>query len=261
MTRNSEWQEANRELMEEARRRLGGPPTEEEMLAFGRGELPEAEEERIRELLVAYPEVARLYGEPFPEAPRAGDPDFVPESRVDAGWHALQARLGIAAGSSLPNGAGPRQARVFSFRHLPTTIAAALALVFFGLFVHAESRARQFAREGALPRVLGAAQELMPTNTRGSGPPTMLRKDGEAYLLQPRLGGQVRYPAYVLELRHGSDVIWENRSARPDQEEAFQITVPHHFLREGEAYRLDVYGVNGETREQVAGYDLAVPVE
>lgn len=262
MTNKSDWQEANRRLSAEERRTLGDPPTAEEMLAYSRGEMTESEEERIRELLVAYPDLARMYAAPAPEAPRPGDEDAVPEEQVLAGWCALRRRLG---GPAVPAEERDRRAdaqrgRVL-FRHLPATIAAAFALVFFGLFVQAESRARHHQREGQLPRILGAPQELEPDGSRGLGAPTMLRKDGEAYLLKPRLINEVHYPHYAIELHDASGAIWTSRSAQPDQEGTFQIVIPHGFLRAGPRYQLRIFGVDGETRTALGSYDVAVPSE
>src|ERR1043165_304475 len=72
MTNKSEWQEANRRVMAEQREKLGEPPTADEMLAYSRGELSESEEERIRDLLVAYPELSRMYAAPFAEEAEPG---------------------------------------------------------------------------------------------------------------------------------------------------------------------------------------------
>jgi len=249
MAEKSEWQEANRELIAEARKTLGDPPSAEEMLAFRRGELPEAEEERIRDLLVAYPELARMYNAPMPDAPRPGDPDHVPDEQVAASWKALQQRFPA------------RRGRVLSY-YIPTAVAAAIALVCFGLFVQAESRARYYAQQEKLPRMLAAAQELDPDGSRGPRAGTMLRKDGEAYLLKPRLINQVRHPHYQLELFDArGKVLWTNHTAQPDEDDAFQIVVPHAFLGEGETYRLIIYGVDGDTRETAGSYDLTVPAD
>ena len=261
MTDKSEWQKANRELIAEERERLGDPPTAEEMLAFSRGELPEREEERIRDLLVAYPELARMYREPFPDAPRPGDEDHVPDAQVAAGWRALQQRLPrnpVAAASARDEA----QRGHVRFQYVPTAIAAALAIVFFGLFVQAERRARYYAQEGRVPRMLAAPQELDPDGNRGPGAATMLRRDGEAYLLKPRLSNQVRYPHYQLELHDANGaVLWTNKNALADDDHAFQLVVPHAFLREGETYRLVILGVDGKTPEKVGSYDLRVPAE
>lgn len=69
MITKSEWQSVNRQLMADRREQLGDPPTAEELQAYMEGKLPEAEEERIRELLVCYPDLARSLAEPFPTQP------------------------------------------------------------------------------------------------------------------------------------------------------------------------------------------------
>jgi hypothetical protein len=245
MTNKTEWQEANRRLMAEQREKLGDPPTAEEMLAYSRGEMSAEEEDRIRELLVAYPELARMYGAPFPEEPEAG----VSNEAVRDGWKDVQRRLGVTV--------MPARARMRNY--IPTTIAAALALVFFGLYVQAESRARDHARD--LPRVLGAPQELDPDGNRGAGAPTTLRKDGDAYLLKPRLLNQVHYPHYSIELHDMSGAVWTSPSAQPDNEEAFQIVISHDFLRPGVRYQLRIFGIDGDTPRPVGSYDVIVPSE
>jgi hypothetical protein len=259
MNDKTEWQEANEQLKAEARKELGAPPTAEEMLAYSRGELSESEVEKIQDLLVAYPEVARMYGAPFPEPPREGDADAVSQDEVRAGWSALQARLGRA---ETPAAAHPeaRRRRLLFHPRVPAAIAAALAVVFCGLFVQAESRARYHEREGRLPRILGAPQELDPDGNRGPSAPTMLQDDGEAYLLKLRLVNHVRHPHYriVLQDTNGA-TLWTNNSAHPDQDDAFQIVIPHGFLTAGVTYRFLVFGVDGETPTLAGTYDVAVP--
>lgn len=256
MTTKSEWQEANRRLMAEERQRLGDPPTAEEMLAYSRGELPESEEERIRDLLVAYPEIARMYGAAFPE-----EGDAVTEEELAAGWKTLQQRLGGRRAVN-DSRAESQRGRVVFRRYVPSTIAAALALVFFGLFVQAETRARHFERQSRLPRLLGAPQELVPDGNRGPDSATLLRQDGEAYWLKLPLINQVRYPHYRIELRDArGTTIWSGNAAQPDQDDAFQIVVPHELLRSGQTYQLRIAGVDGKTQTTVGMYDVAVAAE
>lgn len=252
MSTKSEWQKAIRELAEEDRRKLGDPPTAEEMLAYSRGELSVAEEERIQDLLVAYPELARMYSTPFAEEPPARETDQVRPEQLAANWNDLQRRVGIAAPVQHATG------RVLVFRrHLPAAVAAALALVFLGLLMRSEYRARDTAREAMRPRLLASPQELTPGGSRGAGAPTMLRKDGEAYLLKPRLINEVRYPHYHLELHDSRNkAVWTNNTAEPDEDDAFQIVIPHAFLRDGEDYRLQIFGVDGERRELLGSYDV-----
>lgn len=257
MTNKSDWQDANRELLEQQRQKLGDPPTAEELLAYRNGELSESEAERIRDLLVAYPDLARLYATPFPEE---GDP--VAEEQLRNGWTTLQRRLGNRKDPTARADAEAQRGRVLFRRYAPTTIAAMLALVFFGLYVHAESRARYYAEQGKLPRILGAPQQLDPGGRRGPDSSTMLRKDGEAYFLEPRLMNQVRHPHYRVDLQDSrGTVLWTNNSARPDDDDAFQIVVPHAFLQPGEEYALKIFGLDGKASTEVGEYGLAVPAE
>jgi hypothetical protein len=246
MTNKSEWQDANRRLAAEQREKLGDPPTAEEMLAYSRGEMSAEEEDRIRDLLVAYPELARMYSAPFPEETEAG----VSNEVIRDSWTEMQRRLRVTV--------MPARARVRNY--IPTTIAAALALVFFGLYVQAESRARDHAR-GDLPRVLGAPQELDPDGNRGSDDPTMLRKDGDAYLLKPHLLNQVHYAHYSIELLGTNGAVWTSPSAQPDGKATFQIVIPHDFLRPGVRYQLRIFGIDGDARRPVGSYDVMVPSE
>jgi hypothetical protein len=262
MSEKSDWQEANRELIAEERRRLGDPPTAEEMLAYTRGELSESEEERIRDLIVAYPELARMYAEPFPDEPRPGDADYVAEDEVAAGWAALQRRLPQAPEKpAAKRGEAPRRS-VFR-RYISTAVAAALAIVFFGLYLQADSRARYFAKQAQTPRVLGERQELLPDGNRGPDSPFTLQKEGDVYSLEPVLINQQRYPHYDLELRDAKGaVLWTDRDAPPDAlHERFRVIIPHTFLAPGEDYRLVVYGVDGEQRTEIGTYDLRAPAE
>ncbi|HYO76809.1 MAG TPA: hypothetical protein VE010_10130, partial [Thermoanaerobaculia bacterium] len=120
--------------------------------------------ERIRDLLVAYPDLARMYAEPFPaDEPASDDADYVSDAELDRRWGALQSRLGNDAGDA---DAGrtvappPEQGRVLPFRHFPSLAAAALALIFAGLYWQAESRLRQVRAERAEPWVLAEPQQV-----------------------------------------------------------------------------------------------------
>jgi hypothetical protein len=244
MANKSEWQEANRLLMAEQQKNLGDPPTAEEMLAFHRGELSAEEEERIRELLVAYPEVARMHGAEFPQESESE----VTDETIAAGLQDLQRRLSAPVVTQRP------PARFY----IPTTIAAALALLFFGLYVQAESRARDRNRE---PYVLGLPQELDSDATRGSASATILTKDGDAYWLRPRLLTQVHFASYSIELHDKKGPLWIGHNAEPDMDGYFQIVIPHGFLHAGRNYQVRIFGLDGNTRREVGSYDVRAPAE
>jgi hypothetical protein len=262
MTNKSDWQEAERRLSADEREKLGEPPTAEEMLAYSKGQLSESEAERIHDFLVAYPELARAYSAPFPEAPREGDEDAVSEEELRTGWTALQRRLGRNRGTPDPR-AEAQRGRVVFRHYVPTAVAAALAVVFFALYVQAESRARYYEREGREPRVLAAPQHVESDGNRGpGGAPTMLGKEGEAYLLAAHLVHQVRHPRYRIDLVDASGkTLWSNSSGMPDAQDKFHITIPHDFLTAGQTYRLRIFGVDGETQTEVGTYDVLAPAE
>ncbi len=238
MTNKSDWQEANRRLMAEQRKNLGEPPTAEELQAYSRGELSESEEERIRDLLVAYPELSRMYAAPFAEEAQAG----ISDDEIAAGLKDVQRRIGTTA--------VPLRRPV---RHyLPTTIAAALALLFFGLYVQADGRNRP------LPRILGAPQEIYPDAVRGEGAATPLSKDdGEAYLLRAHVINEMRYRDYEIELHDAKSMVWSRHTSELSSDGAFSIVIPHDFLRAGVTYQLRIFGVDGNTRRHIGTYDVA----
>src|SRR5207302_11169100 len=92
MTTKSELSAANRELMAEERLSIGEPPTAGEVLAYMRGELTADEKVRIRERLIAYPELVRTLTAPFPEGAEPDHPDYLSDHEFARHWSALQKR-------------------------------------------------------------------------------------------------------------------------------------------------------------------------
>ncbi|HEX7828271.1 MAG TPA: hypothetical protein VF787_01385 [Thermoanaerobaculia bacterium] len=246
MTNQSEWQEANRELIAEARRKFGEPPTAEEMFAYSRGEMSEEEADRIREMLLAYPELARAYSAEFPEAPVPGDADYVPEAEVDAAWNALQSRLGA-------NG------KIVRFRNFPTAVAALLAVVFFGLFVYAEGRARHYRGLAITgPVVVREFQEFDADTPRGGAIPQTLIGVGDLYAMSLRPLTGVRYESYRIEMvRDGEEPIRIN-DAKLDDKDSFNIVIPRGLVRPGD-YRLRIYGMDGRDDHDAGTILVRVP--
>lgn len=66
MSTKSDWEAAAEDFMAAERERLGGPPAPEEVVAYARGELPEADAARVRSLLIYYPELTSVLTEPAP---------------------------------------------------------------------------------------------------------------------------------------------------------------------------------------------------
>ena len=66
MITKSDWEAVQQGMTAEDQRRLGEPPTAEEMLAYSRGELSGETAGRVRAWLAGNPDLVRALMEPFP---------------------------------------------------------------------------------------------------------------------------------------------------------------------------------------------------
>ncbi|MBV8515976.1 MAG: hypothetical protein JO197_01110 [Acidobacteria bacterium] len=229
------------------RRRLLAPPTNEELFAFMRGELKPEEEARVRELLIAYPELVRAMTEPFPvDDARPGDPGYLSESDLDVQWRSLQTRIhGDASTSNLR-----------FWRRTSFALAAALVVAFGGL-VWQSTRARQ---AGLAPRVAIDGQQLLPDGERGAAQPVTLLARGDTFLLYTSLINPPGFASYRLELvREDAPAhpIWSSPPLPRPANDTFQVVVPAAFLAPGR-YQMIVLGVSGARQERLATYSLHV---
>jgi hypothetical protein len=253
MTTKAELQAARRAMMAEERARLGDPPTAEELLAYSRGELSPDQEERVRELLVCYPELARTLTEPFPEAARRGDADYLPDEEFAKHWESMKTRV------------GEPDTKVVPFRRpVWAALAAALALVFGASFVYEYAKVRQLTAERMQPRAL-ASQEpvaLYPDTRRGGdpAPPTVLSPEGQPSVLVVPMRYGEEFPRYRLELvdTAAKRTVWQTEIPRQTDQDSFTITVPGTFLKRGK-YRMTVSGLERGEPQELASYGLAVP--
>jgi hypothetical protein len=258
MITKSELQKANEKLMAESREHLGEPPTAEQLRAYSRGELAESEEERIREFLAAYPELAASLVVPFPtEGAEPGDPDYLSDAEYPAHWAAMQQRM-----SSHPVAQPERVLRFH--RRLSFALAAMLVLAFGGILLQAQSN-RRLAHELASPRIAFEERILSPDGRRGmSDEFTPLDSNGNAYLLRPSLVNADPYPSYRAEILDASasspHVLWNAPSIPRHEDDSFAILVPREFLSSGGRYRIVLYGLDaGGHESRLATYGVRVP--
>jgi len=239
MITKSELQAIHGRITSERRDRLGPPPTDEELFAFMRGELSPADEARVRELLIAYPELARAMAEPFP----GEDEAELSEIEMAVHWNALQKRIHGDA----------TQRRTRAWQWTSAALAAALVVAFVGLV--------RFRQESLAPRVASDAQLLLPDGQRGAGDPfPPLTAQGDSFVLMASLINPPPFPAYQLEIvdAGASNIVWTSAALQRPANDTFQIVVPRSFLAAGK-YRIIVYGVNGARQERLASYSLRVP--
>lgn len=246
MITKSDWQTVHAELLSERRRRLGDPPTAEELLAYRRGELSGAEEERVRAVLVSDPELRQaVEGDFTDDDPQPGDPYYLPEEVVTRQWNAFRHRIGERS----DRGTG----RVLQFWRATAAIAAALAVVFGALLWRAQSQLDD-------PR-LGVWQEQMlePEGHRGGTAfvPT-LSGNADVFLLALTLLDERQFPGYRIEIvaTGGTRPVWSSPATRPE-DDTFTVIVPRTFLRSG-TYNAVIHGVDGARSESLATYAFRV---
>src|SRR4051812_26538364 len=139
MITKSELQALHGRIVAERRNKVGPPPTDDELFAFMRGELSAEDESRVRELLLAYPELARAIAEPFPE----DDGGVLSEIEMKSHWNALQKRIHGDAGSR----------NVRAWQWMSAALAAALVVAVVGL--------GRFYNQSIAPRVAPAAPPVL----------------------------------------------------------------------------------------------------
>ena len=222
------------------------PPTAEEMIAYRRGELSAEDEARVRALLVRYPDLARAVATEFPaDDARPGDPDYLSEEDLDARWASMEKRIGTG--------------RVLQFHPAWLAVAAALALVFAGLYWQAESNMRQLRHELSLPRIASQEQLLLPDGSRGPSDGTTLAVEGDPLRLVVTLISAARYPRYRLEIVDANGTtLWSRADLQPSDNDTFTIDVPRAFLKPG-TYQVILHGIDGAREERVASYTMRVP--
>ena len=235
MMNASDWRAVRDALIAEDRAKLGEPPTVDELLAYERGELSNADAERVQQLLIAYPELARAYATPFPS-----DDAELPDGVVDRQWKAF--RDGRGGGAS-----------VLQFWRGVAAIAAMLAVVFGAMLWQKHAELLQ-------PRILPEPHILTPGGSRGADPHHYaIAPAGDAVLLVISIVGSTEYEMYRLELVSGQshERIWSSEPRRATPSNSFDVEIPSRLLAPG-TYEVIAYGLRGNAQAQVATYTFDV---
>ena len=246
MSTKSDWQAIHQQLVAEQRRKAGGPPTAEELVAYRRGELSPEEEERIRELLVAYPELARSVAEPFPnEGAEPGDPDYLGDDEFAEHWVSLEKRVRPST----------NRGNLLSFWRASAAVAAAVALVLGGLLWRARGELQE-------PRATEALLIEPSSGQRGiGGPSATLTPGGDVTVLLLQTQQQVTFDQFRVEILDRNSAprsLWRSAPLQRGEDEMIVVVIPSRYFEPGE-YQLVLYGVSGREEEKLADYRLTVP--
>ena len=236
MNRNDEIDMLLAELNEEHLNQLGDKAGIEQLEAYVRGDLHEGEEkERVRAMLVAYPELARAV------ALWADDDDELSDEDVDQRWAAMRKTVAI-----------PDRGRVLPFRHALQAIAATLAIVFGALYGQAQWRLTR-------PTVVWDETLLSPDGRRGGADTAIeLTPAGNSFFMVVPLIDQAAFNEYRLTIVDGGHTLWRSSVLRRSADDSFGILVPGRFLDPG-TYQVVLYGKEGPKEEKLATYSVRVP--
>lgn len=243
MIGKEDWEAAYRRLTTEGRERLGPPPTFEEAESLSRGELPDAEAERVRALLSVYPDLLRVLTEPVP----ANAENVLKDAELEADLVALRGRMrGVVREEPRPSIPFPIQGRSFPWVAIAAGVLLAVAV---GVFLQrTTSGTRQVVTLALYPETMrrGAA-----------GPPAITLWQREDYDLQLVYDSGRPDGDYDLELLDATTDpprrVWlRDVSKRPDG--TFTVRLSTEAMAPG-LYRLVLHGADG-TAGPVARYTI-----
>jgi hypothetical protein len=258
MISKSEWNSVNDERTEPARSDAGEPPTYEEVLAYSRGELPPAEEERVRELLVSYPELARTMFASIPEdEAKPGEPGYVSDEELASRLAALQERLPRESQPVLPY---RQTGRVATRRWAPIALAAMLVIV-SGLYLQSAMEARRLTVLVNAPHVAADERVILSDARRGGVPEgVQLNPEAGSYALVVSADDPM-YRSYRLEVieYETQRALWKSETLhRTEDNGTFSIFFRREFLQPGD-YQVVVFGVAAGREERLATHTFSLP--
>jgi hypothetical protein len=245
MIRKEDWDAVYRHQIADGRKRLGPPPTFEEVEALSLGQLSEEEAERIRELLSYYPDMLRVLTEPFPTTTE----NVLTDQQIATDLASIRQHV---RGGSTPPIVFPQKHESWRALAIAASVVVAIALGSLGLW-----------RMTSHPRSL-LTQVVYPVQERGisargvpSTTPVHLSKSAD-YILKPVFDAPRDYREYRLELLDLSTTpprrVWVRGNIGQQRDGTYPVRLSTDELDPG-LYRLILYGVNG-TAEDLAEYTI-----
>ncbi len=254
------------ELAPEMRRKLGRPPSPEELDAYADGDLAEEDAERIREHLTWNHEsrevIRDLASFPDIEPPTGEVPPS--ESELQEAWQRLEERLeddpgpdekpGRTAGASvLPWRTEGEPRRVL------VALAASFAVASVALTLWSLSLLKGI-KDLSQPRVLDDIVGLSPagTSVRGGEGPRKVPSGTGPLVWSLSLADLTHYRSYIVEIIDQQDaVVWQGRGSQRTAAGTVAVFLPRRdFLPRGD-YRVLLYGAN-EEKQLLERYEIHV---
>ena len=249
MITREEWDVIYREQIAKGRKRLG-PPTFEEVEALSRGELPQREADRIRELLSYYPDLLRVFTEPLPSSAEG----VLTNEELASDLAKIRDRV---RGGFAPPTEIERERPYWRVLAIAAVVVIAIALGSIGVW-----------RMTSPPRAL-LTVVVYPEGSRGIGArgiptvtPVPLSK-GADYILKPVFESRQHYREYRIELLDLATAppkrLWLRDHIAPQPDGTYPVRLSTKDLEPG-LYRLVLYGVDGAV-EGLAEYTLRLKAE
>ncbi len=244
MNTTRDWQDARQDLLEDGRRRVGPPPDVEKVEALLRGDLPEAEAQRLREVLAYYPELVRVMAAEVPPESEA----ILTDAQREADFARIRQRLGLP----------PTVVEMPHRRERSRAFALAA-----GIIVAVTIGSIALMRWNREPRPM-TTKVLIADAERGSRGPSsasaVVLSSESDYLLKPLYRPLRANREYRLELvdlnttPHRS--VWQQEGVKSQPDGSFPAHLSTEDLEPGR-YELVLYGIDGEA-DRLATYTLWV---
>ena len=237
----ADWQQARRDLLEEGRKRVGPPPPVETVEALLRGELPQAEAERVRAVLAYYPQLDRV----MTANPNENDEIVLTEKEKQADLERLRQRLEF-------------QSRRQPYSRTRTFALAAGIVIAVAIAGGVMMRTRPNPPGSVVTKVLSADEERAE---RGAGGvPDIILAPSTDYLLKPLHRPDREYREYrfeLLDLRAApSRSRWIRNNVKREPDGSFPISFStddlapgrYELVLSGDSHRLATYTLRVESR-------------
>lgn len=250
MVDNNDWESAYRDAIDRGRARVD-PPTPDELVAWSRGELPPSEEDRMRERLAYYPDLAAALAEDDEDAD--DEPPLLTREQIATDWELIRQRLHPPGGLRVPAelvATPPRRS------HWATIVPVVTTLLLAALFVRSRLTIDELRTQLDSPRENVERIELHATVPRGpaSARPIVLQPSTQYLVLALNVTDDIRSDRFHVEIRdldtEPPATVWKSSITR-GSDGAFSIVIPRDFLTR-QAYQIDLFSSTGA--EPIATY-------